>query len=49
MGPEILSSTGAGAWSKALVAFPDSSSALDKLQSATQRGFMLVQILRALF
>ena len=34
MGPEILSSTGAGAWRKASVAFPDSSSVLDKFQSA---------------
>ena len=35
MGPEILSSTGAGVWSKAPKAFPDSSSVLDKFQSAT--------------
>ena len=34
MGPEILSSTGAGVWSKAPMAFPDSSSVLDKFQSA---------------
>ena len=34
MGPEILSSTGAGAWRKAPMAFPDSSSVLDKFQSA---------------
>ena len=33
-GPEILSSTGAGAWRKAPMAFPDSSSVLDKFQSA---------------
>ena len=32
MGPEILSSTGAGAWRKAPMAFPDSSSVLDKFQ-----------------
>ena len=29
MGPELLSSTGAGAWRKAPMAFPDSSSVLD--------------------
>ena len=34
MGPEILSNTGARVWRKAPMAFPDSSSALDKLQSA---------------
>ena len=34
MGPEILSSTGAGVWRKAPMAFPGSSSALDKFQSA---------------
>ena len=34
MGPEILSSTGAGVWRKAPKAFPDSSSVLDKFQSA---------------
>ena len=34
MGPGILSSTGAGVWRKAPKAFPDSSSALDKIQSA---------------
>ena len=34
MGPEILSSTGAGVWRKARMAFPDSSSALHKFQSA---------------
>ena len=34
MGPEILSSIGAGVWRKAPVAFPDSSSVLDKFQSA---------------
>ena len=32
--PEILSSTGADVWRKAPVAFPDSSSVLDKFQSA---------------
>ena len=37
MGPEILSSTGAGVWRKAPMAFPDSSSVLDKLQSAIPR------------
>ena len=35
MGPEILSSTGAGVGRKAPMALPDSSSALDKFQSAT--------------
>ena len=34
-GPEILSSTGAGVWRKAPMAIPDSSSVLDKLQSAS--------------
>ena len=34
MGPEILSSTGAGVWRKAPMAFPDPSSVLDKFQSA---------------
>ena len=31
MGPENLSSTGAGVWSKAAKAFPDSISALEKM------------------
>ena len=34
MGPEILSSTEAGVWRKAPKGFPDSSSVLDKFQSA---------------
>ena len=34
MGPEILSNTGAGVWRKAPIAFPRSSSVLDKFQSA---------------
>ena len=34
MGPEILSSTGAGVWGKAPIAFPTSSSVLDQFQSA---------------
>ena len=34
MGPEILSNTRAGVWRKAPKAFPDSSSVLDKFQSA---------------
>ena len=34
MGPEILSSTGAWVWRKASMAFPDSSSVLDKFQFA---------------
>ena len=36
MGPEILSSTGAGAWRKAPMAFPDSSSVLDKFPPPAQ-------------
>ena len=36
VGPEMLCSTGAGVWRKAPGAFPDSSSALDGFQSATQ-------------
>ena len=38
---EILSSTGAGVWRKAPMPFPDSSSVLDKFQSAreTQKGW----------
>ena len=36
-GPEILSSTGVGVWRKASKGFPDSSSALDKLQSVRKR------------
>ena len=35
MGPEILSSTGAGVWRKAPTAFPDSNSVLDIFQSGT--------------
>ena len=35
MGPEILSSAGAGVWRKAPIAFPDSSSVLDKFLSVT--------------
>ena len=38
MGPEIISSTGAGVWRKAPKGFPDSSSVLDKIQSA-KNGF----------
>ena len=34
MGPEMLSSTGAGVYRKAPEAFPDSSSVLDESQSA---------------
>ena len=33
-GPEMLSSTWAGVWRRAPKAFPDSSSVLEKLQSA---------------
>ena len=33
MGPEIISSTGAGVWRKAAKAFPDSRSVLDRFQS----------------
>ena len=36
MGPEILSSTRDGVWRKAPMTFPDSSSVLDKFQSANQ-------------
>ena len=36
MGPEIECSTGAGAWRKAPMAFPDSSSVLDIFQSANE-------------
>ena len=36
IGPETLSSTEAGVWRKAPMAFPDSSSVLDKLQSAKE-------------
>ena len=36
MGPDFLSSTGAGVWRKATKAFADSSSVLDKFQSAKQ-------------
>ena len=39
MGPEILSSTWAGVWRKAPKGFPDSSSALDRLQSAILENF----------
>ena len=35
MGPKILSSTGAGVWRKAPMAFPDSSSVLDKFSLRT--------------
>ena len=35
MGPEILSNTGAGVWRKAPMAFLDSSSVLDRFQSAS--------------
>ena len=38
MGPEILSSTGAGVWRKAPKAFLDSSSVLDELQPAETQG-----------
>ena len=37
--PEILSSTGAGVRRKAPMAFPDSSSVLDKFQSAKKDNF----------
>ena len=39
MGPEILSSTGAGVWRKAPMAFSDSSSVLDRFQSATRGSY----------
>ena len=38
MSPEILSSTGAGVWGKAPMAFPDSSSVLDISRSAIQHS-----------
>ena len=34
MGPDVLSNAVAGVWRKAPIAFPDSSSVLDKFQSA---------------
>ena len=34
MGPEMLSNTGSGVWRKAFEAFPNSTSVLDKFQSA---------------
>ena len=34
MGPEILSSTGAGVWRNAPKGFPDSNSILDEFQTA---------------
>ena len=37
MGPEILSSTGAGVWRKDPMACPDSSSVLDKFRSASKQ------------
>ena len=46
MGPEILSSTGAGAWRKAPMTFPDSSSVLDKFQAAIliRKPFLYVTV-----
>ena len=41
MGPEILSSAGAGVWRKAPKGFPDSSSVLDKFQSANMHQVCL--------
>ena len=38
MEPDILSGAGAGVWRKAPMAFPDSSSVLDKFQSAIRNG-----------
>ena len=38
VGPEILSSTGAGVWRMAPITFPGSSSVLDKFQSAKLLG-----------
>ena len=43
IGPEILSSTGAGVWRRAPMAFPDSSSVLDKFQSATNYPLKLTR------
>ena len=48
MGPEILSSTGAGVWRKAPMAFPDSSSALDKFQSAINQTIAVANCLSLL-
>ena len=39
MGTKILSSTAAGVWRKAPEGLPDSSSALDKFQSAIKIAF----------
>ena len=38
VGPEMLSSTGAGVWKKAPGAFPDSSYVLDKFRFTLQRA-----------
>ena len=38
MGPEDLSSSGAGVWGKAPKAFPDSSSVLDKFRVFSEWG-----------
>ena len=39
MGPEVFSSTGAGVWRKAPMAFPDSSSVLDKISVCDNTEF----------
>ena len=44
MGPEILSSTGTGAWRKAPMAFPDSSSVLDAFQTFSYGSFSVPDI-----
>ena len=41
MGPEFLSSTGAGVWRNAPGALPDSSSVLDKLPSAIHSALVI--------
>ena len=47
IGPDIYSSTAAGVWRKAPVAFPDSSSALERCLSAKRTPFLAVTPLPA--
>ena len=44
MGPDILSSIGAGVWRNRSGAFPDSNSVLDKLLSAILGGAQKVYV-----
>ena len=44
MGPDILSSAGAGVWRKAPIAFPDSSSVLDTFHSETVICFFFFSV-----